>query len=183
MTLAGTLAAAKATPAWYLLILALIGAVAKTFASVIVYWISDKAEDLIVGRFGKYLGVSTKEVEKIGAQFSGKNRDIVVLTLARAIPIVPTSPVSIVCGIIKLHLRTYILGTLFGTYIRNVLYLLLGYYGLNSLDAINQGLTSMESVMQIVLVLVAGLVLAYLFYKRRGEQDILGTVKKWFRVK
>jgi len=182
MTLAGSLAATQDRALWYLLILALIGAIAKTIASIVVYWISDKAEDIIVGRFGKYLGVTSKEIEKIGKQFDGKNRDVVILTLARAIPIVPTAPVSIACGIIKVNLKSYIIGTFLGTLIRNVLYLSLGYYSAESLAHINEGLMSMESVVQVLLVLVAGLILAFLFYRRGKEKDLLKTVKGWFRM-
>lgn len=183
MTLAGTLAATKQTPVWYLIILGLIGAVTKTFASLILYWIGDKAEDLLVGRLGKYVGISQKEVEKIGAQFSGNNRDVVVLILARAIPIMPTSPVSVVCGIVKMDVKNYLLGTFIGTWLRGMMYLLVGFYSADSLEKINQGLMDMESLVQIAMVGIAGLVLVFLFYKRGKQQNLLATIKGKFGVK
>lgn len=183
MTLAGTLAGAKEVGWWYILVLAFLGAVAKTAASVIVYFVSDKAEDLIVGKFGKFLGVTSKELEKIGSQFSGTNKDTVILTLARAVPIMPTAPVSIVCGIIKMDLKSYIIGTGIGTFIRNILYLSLGYVGLSSLENINAGLDSMESVMQLVIAGVGGAVLLLLFYRRGKQKNLLETIKGWFGVK
>ena len=183
MTLAGTMAGAKEVGWWYVLVLAFFGAIAKTLASVIVYFVSDKAEDVIVGKFGKFLGVTSKELEQIGSQFSGTNKDTVILAIARAVPIMPTAPVSIVCGIIKMDIKSYILGTGIGTFIRNILYLSLGYLGLSSLDNINSGLDSMESVVQLLLAAVGGVILLLLFYRRGKHKDLLGTIKGWFGVK
>jgi membrane protein DedA with SNARE-associated domain len=183
MTLAGSLAAASSTPVWYLMVLGLIGAATKTFASLFLYWIGDKAEDFLVNRFGKYVGVSNKEIEKIGTQFNGNNRDVVVLILARAVPIMPTSPVSVVCGVIKMDLKKYIVGTFIGTWIRGMMYLLLGYYSVDSLEKINQGLMDMESLVQIGLVAIIGLVFVIMFYKRGKQQNLLQTIKSKFGVK
>lgn len=183
MTLAGSLAASGSTSVWYLLVLGLIGAATKTFASLLLYWIGDKAEDFFVNRFGKYVGVSNKEIEKIGKQFNGNNRDVVVLILARAVPIMPTSPVSVVCGIIKMDLKKYVVGTFIGTWIRGMMYLLLGYYSVDSLEKINQGLMDMESLVQIGLVGIIGLVFVIMFYKRGKQQNLLQAIKNRFGVK
>lgn len=182
MTLAGSLAAASSTTVWYLMVLGLIGAATKTFASLLLYWIGDKAEDFLVNRFGKYVGVSNKEIEKIGRQFNGNNRDVVVLILARAVPIMPTSPVSVVCGVIKMDLKKYVLGTFIGTWIRGMMYLLLGYYSVDSLEKINQGLMNMESLVQIGLVGIIGLVFVMMFYKRGKQKNLLETIKNRFGV-
>lgn len=181
MTLAGSVAKAQLRPAIYLLVLALIGAIAKTLASWIVYVISDKAEDIVIAKFGKFVGVTHKEVEKIGRYFSGGNKDMWVMMLARAIPIVPTAPVSIVSGIIKLNMRSYIIGTAIGTFFRNIMYLYLGYYGTSSAENILNGLDSIESVVQLLLVVIGGTVLAVMFYRREKQGDVWETVKKIFQ--
>ena len=105
MTLGGSIALAQKFPWMMLLWLALVGAVGKTLGSWLVYFVSDKAEDLVVGKLGKFLGVTHKEIENIGKYFYGDWRDDLIILLARALPIMPTAPVSIACGVIKVNLR------------------------------------------------------------------------------
>jgi membrane protein DedA with SNARE-associated domain len=62
MTLAGSMTASLGKAWTYLLFLALVGSIGKTIGSYIIYVISDKGEDLILTRFGKYLGVPHKAV-------------------------------------------------------------------------------------------------------------------------
>lgn len=180
MTLSGSIAQAQLKPVGYLIILAIIGSLAKTLASWLVYFISDKAEDMVVAKFGKFVGISHKEVEKIGQYFNGDRKDLWVVALARAIPIIPTAPVSIVAGIIKLNIKSYLVGTMIGTFFRNCMYLLLGYYGSSSAQGILSGLDSIESIVQLILVAIAGSVILYLFYKRKKQTDLWGQIKKIF---
>ncbi len=177
MTLAGSIAQAQHALWVYLLWLALIGAVGKTLGSWLVYFVSDKAEDLVVNKFGKFLGVSHKEIENIGKHFYGDFRDDLIIMLARALPIMPTAPVSIACGVVKVNLRSYLLGTFLGTYLRNVMYLWLGFAGLASFESIMAGLTTMESIVQMLMVALLLVILAVIYY-RRGKTDFMSMVKK-----
>lgn len=180
MTLAGSVAKAQGQGYLFLLFLTLIGAVGKTLASWVVYVASDKAEDVVVGRFGKYLGVSSKEIEQIGGYFNGGTRDTILMFLARAIPIMPTAPVSIVSGIVKVHMNAYMVGTFFGTLVRSLFYILLGYLGVGSVEAVTSGLESLESVMTLLLAVVGIVLVLVMYYRRSKESDILGRIKSWF---
>lgn len=173
MTLAGSIAKVQDGHWFILVILAIVGGLSKTLASWLVYIIADRGEDLIVNKFGKFLGVSGGEIEGIGKYLGKKNRDWLVIFLARAIPIIPTAPVSVVCGLIKVNIKSYLWATLFGTIIRSLVYLILGYLGLASLENLLHGLDSAEKWVQIVLALVMGVALIWLFGKR----------KKWLRKK
>jgi membrane protein DedA with SNARE-associated domain len=177
MTLGGSIALAQNFPWVMLLWLALIGAVGKTLGSWLVYFVSDIAEDIVVGKFGKFLGVSHKEIENIGKYFYGDWRDDVIILLARALPIMPTAPVSIACGVIKVNLRSYLVGTFFGTYFRNVMYLWLGFAGLASFVSIMAGLDTAESVIQMLMVALLLVILAIVYY-RRSKTDFMSMVKK-----
>ncbi len=183
MTAAGSLAQAQGKTLISLAFLSLIGAVIKTVASWLVYFVADKAEDVVVGKWGKYLGVSKGEVEMIGRYFNGGVKDTLMVFLARAIPIMPTAPVSVVCGIIKIDIKAYLLGTLCGTVVRNLIYLSIGYIGLSSAEALLHGLNSMESLVQVVLAAVAVTTVLLLYYRRRREKDIMGLIKRTFRLK
>ena len=133
MTVAGTLAATSAKAWWYIIFLAIIGSVSKTVGSWLVYVLSDKAEDVLIRKIGWIFGLSHQNVENAGKYFNKGLRDDVVLFLLRAIPFMPTAPVSIGSGIIKINIRTFLVSTFFGNIVRNLFYLYVGYTGVNIL--------------------------------------------------
>lgn len=168
MTLAGSIAKAQEQTLFYLVILAVFGALGKTVASWILYIIGDKAEDIIIKKYGKFFGVTHKEVESIGKFFHKNWKDNILLFVARAIPIVPSAPVSLVCGVIKLNLKTYVVSTFFGTIVRNFLYLYVGFIGLSSFEDVMGGLDSLESITKIVLVLAIMGGIGWAYYYRKN---------------
>ncbi len=119
----------------YILLLTGIATFGKTIGSLSLYFLADKTEDLIIGRFGKWFNVSHKNVENIGRRFTGSWKDIFILIFLRAIPIIPTTPLSLVCGIINLNIRTFIVSAFIGSFIRILLLLYLGVVAYRSLTA------------------------------------------------
>ena len=136
--------------------------------------VSDKAEDFIVGRMGKFLGVTHKEVERIGKHFDGTRKEFIFVFLLRFLPLIPTAPISIICGIIKIDLKKYLIATFSGLYFRNMIYLYLGYVGYGS---ISHGFNNAESIVQLLLALLVGGVVAYMFFKR-NKVDGIGLLKQ-----
>lgn len=178
MTLAGSMTASLGHNWTYLLFLALVGAIGKTIGSYIIYVISDKGEDFVMSKFGKYLGVSHKEIEIIGKHLNKGWRDEVVLILLRAVPIMPTAPVSIVCGIIKLNLKTYISATFIGTLIRNVFYLYLGFTSVGALESINEGIDSFEKIGYLILLVLVASGLLFIYVQKKNDSGIKFLEKK-----
>jgi membrane protein DedA with SNARE-associated domain len=182
MTLAGSLSAAAGSHWLTLIYLAVIGSLAKTVASYVVYVVSDKAEDLVLGKFGKFLGVTHKEVEKLGSQLSGGWRDDLVMLALRAIPIIPTAPVSIISGLLKIKLPTFFWTTAVGYTIRNYFYLYLGATSIGALESLNEGLGSVEKIgYLIIFLLLVGL--AIFFYKQRQDDNIIAKLLKALHLK
>lgn len=182
MTIAGGIAKAQNAGVIDLILLALMGGLAKTAASWLVYVVSDKMEDVVIGKFGKYLGVTSKEVEKIGSYLKGGFKDVLLIAFARALPIMPTAPVSIACGVMKVNLRAYLVGTGIGTIVRSFMYMGLGYLGLASADTIIKGLDNLESLVEILMAAVGILIFAWMYYRRRKENDIMGLIKRTFKL-
>lgn len=178
MTLAGSMAASLGRTWTYLLWLALVGAIGKTIGSYIIYVISDKGEDFVLNKFGKYLGVSHKEVEIIGKHLNKGWRDEFVLILLRAVPIMPTAPVSIVCGLIKVNLKTYLSSTFIGTLIRNIFYLYLGFTSVGALESINEGIDSFEKIGYLILLILVAAGLLFIYVQKKNESGIKFLEKK-----
>ena len=176
MTTAGTLAQTQNQTLFYLFWLALAASFGKTFASWVYYVLADKAEDLILTRFGKFIGVSHNEIESIGKHFNGTWRDDVILLVVRAIPIMPTSLVSVVCGFIKLNMRTYIQSTFIGYFIRSFIFLYLGYTGMATYGNLSNDFVSIESFVKIIGGVGLIIFLGWIFYKR-GK----GKIHDWLK--
>lgn len=179
MTLTGSLAEAQGKPLTFLLLLAVLGACGKTLGALILYFLADKGEDIVLSRIGKFLGVTHKEIESIGKHISGSWRDIFILTLVRSLPILPSAPISIVCGMLKVRKDIFALATFVGTIIRDSVYLYVGFSGLHTLNSLVSGLNSVESIMQGVIALALILFFAFMYHKK-SKGNALEEIKKLF---
>lgn len=169
MTAAGSVALAQGQPLLYLAWLAFLGTTGKTAGSWVIYVISEKMEDVLVNKFGKFIGINQQDVESLKRHFSGGWRDLFILTFLRATPVVPTAPVSVVCGLIRIPMQTYLIATFIGTFVRSALYLYLGYAGLATFENILKGMSGLENVFQAVIALAIAGLLAWLYWKRRKK--------------
>lgn len=173
MTTAGVIAQQQGLSWMLIFLLAVLGAVGKTLASWFVYLAADKGEDLVVKRYGKYLGVSHAQVEKIGRLFDKGWLDEVILIVLRATPIIPSVLVSVVSGVIKLRMRTYLLGTFLGTLIRNLFYLGVGIYGLNWLQHVQDWFANPLVGLAVMLLVGLSAAAAALWVKNHLSHKVL----------
>jgi len=167
MMLGGSISAGQGSPLIFICVLALIGALSKTLGSLIIYFISDKAEDVIIDKFGRFLGISHSDTEGLGKYFGQGKRDDITIFLMRAIPVMPTAPVSVIAGLIKIDLKTYLMSTFLGLILRNLIYLYLGYTSLGALESLSGGFDSLEKVGYLILAIFGGIVLLWMYRKRR----------------
>ena len=147
----------------YILLLTSIATFGKTVGSFFIYFLADRTEDLVTSRFGKWLNISHKSVEDIGRRFNGSWKDIFILIFLRAIPIIPTTPLSFVCGIIKLNIRTFIATAFIGSFIRIFLLLYLGVAAYRSL------ITNTNNAAEVLLVFIMICLVGWFYYKRKGR--------------
>lgn len=167
MATAGSAAFAQSKGMGTLVWLSALGAVGKTLGAWIIYFVADKLEDLFVGKFGRFFGVSHKEIEAVGQRFKGGWRDALILFLLRALPVVPSSPVSVVGGIIKIPLRVFLAATLAGNLVRNFIYIYIGYAGISTYESLLQGLDNSESLVQAGILLALIALVIWIYLKRR----------------
>lgn len=187
MMLGGSISAGQGSSLLFIGLLALIGALSKTLGSLLIYIISDKAEDVVIDKFGKFLGVSHADTEGLGKFFGQGKRDDIAIFLLRAVPVMPTAPVSVIAGLIKINLKTYLLGTYLGLVVRNLIYLYLGYTSLGALESLSEGFSSLEKFGYLILVFFAGAVLLWMYRKRRKGsvlnlmESMIHRVKRIFK--
>ncbi len=176
MATAGTIASTQGKEILFLFWIAAIAAIGKTIGCWFFYFIADKAEDFLLGKFGKLIGFSHQEVESIGKHFSGTKKDDLVVIFLRALPIMPQTPVSIACGLIKMDLSHYIRSTLIGAFLRSLMMLYIGYSSINFLKSLVEGMNSVESWMNIGIAVVFVAILGFVYWKR-GKIDFLKFLK------
>jgi membrane protein DedA with SNARE-associated domain len=189
MTLAGSIAASQGSPVAFLLVLSLIGAFSKTIGSAIIYFIADKMEDVLIDKFGKFLGISHSDTEGLGKFFGKGKRDDIAIMLMRAIPIMPTAPVSVIAGLIKINFKTYIVSTFLGLLVRNMIYLYFGYTSLGALESLSEGFDSLEKIGYLILSIMGGVAILWMYRQReKGTgmvmvENLINSIKKKFRLK
>lgn len=167
-TIVGSLASAKGNSYLFLLLLAMIGGIGKTFASLILYVCADKLEDVFIKKLGPLVGITHEDVESIGKRLTKDWRDDAIVFSLRAIPIAPTASVSVVCGLIKMNVRSFLLMTFAGYSIRLLFLLTIAFLGVDLLQSIQS--PWIASVSLIGGFIVTTLITGYLIRLSRQQK-------------
>ena len=173
LSTAGSLLRVQEATVFQIVLVIFLATAAKTFTAYLFYRLGDFAEDVIVPRFGKYIGLSHKQIESMGKMFNGGHRDEFVLFALRALPVTPTSLISIIGGIIKLPIQMFLRATFLGYFIRNAFFILVGYYGTGTIERILPFFSSVESLLKGAIAGVVLLFIIYAAYKK--YQDPIQT--------
>ncbi len=188
MGTAGSLALLQGDPLWYLLLLAAIGNAGKTLGAWLYYLIGDRLEDVFIVKATKWFGIRHEDLESIGKRFVGHHwKDGGVLFLLRLLPPFPTTPVSVVAGIIKMDLRVFLIATYAGNFFKDLLYLYIGYAGIARLHTLWRHVESMKIAVDIAIVITFA-ILFFILYTERGRGKVYyhhfcKEVAKWFQKK
>ena len=173
----GSLALAQNKTLYYLVFLGVIGAIAKTVASLLTYWIADKLEDFITkGKFSKILGLESNDIERYGKMFSEGAKDEIILIILRALPFVPSLPVSLVAGLIKINIKSFAWSTAVGIFIRNMFYLMVSFYGLQQFQSLLDSFDTLSLVLEIAVV-AAFAIVAFVVLRKNWDKW-LEAIKK-----
>ncbi len=167
MIVTGSLASIQGKTFIYLFVLTLIGALGKLLGSTIVYFIADKVEDLFSGILEKFFKVTHADIESFGKKFTGSSRDYVIMFLMRALPIIPSSLVSIGSGVLKIPLKVFVVSTLLGSIVRDFIYIYFGFAGISALGNFIKHSESIESYIQTISIAFIFVVFMIIYLKRR----------------
>lgn len=150
--------------------LAVLAACGKLAGSLVVYGIADKAEDVLSGRIAALFGITHAQIEGLGSRLGNGWKDYALLTLLRMLPFVPSVVVSFGAGALKVRLRLFIVATLIGSIVRDACFLYAGYLGLESAERLLAGFDSAQTVVEIMVVVVAAIGAGYLFALHRKRR-------------
>jgi membrane protein DedA with SNARE-associated domain len=178
MGTAGSLAFAQGHTFAYIPFLAALASLGRTLGAWLYYALGDKFEDLLIGKVSKFIGMKHEDIEGIGKRFTGHHwKDGGALFLMRATPFFPTTIVSVVAGIIKMDLRTFLIATYFGHIIKDFFFVYAGYMGFQTARNLFKALAPFRYGVPLIVmsVLVVIVVLWYFRYgpgrKKKNEQS------------
>lgn len=186
MGTAGSLALMQGDSLWYLFLLAIIGNFGKTLGAWFYYFVGDKLEDFFMPKATKWFGIRHEDLENIGKRFVGHHwKDGGMLFILRFLPPFPTTPVSLVAGMIKMDLRVFLVATYAGNFFKDLLYLYIGYAGLAKFHTLWRSIGHVKVFVDGAVV-VALAVLFFILFTERGRGRVLyhrfcQRVAAWFR--
>lgn len=179
----GSILSARDVVPWYIFAGVLLAA---TVGKVLGYWgiytVADKLEDLFMKTFGKKIGVSHEQIESIGKLFSGTKRDDWFIFIVRFLPVLPSAPITITAGVIKLPLKGFLIASFFGTGLRNVMYLSIGYVAWGSIRDFFLGIEQHGGWIQIGVLVFLGTIILWAV-RQRGKGKFVDRLAKIFKDK
>lgn len=142
-------------------LIALVAAVTQTLGSFLLYLPSYYLGKPFIERFENIHGVSWKEIREFEKKFKGRGQAFAIFVL-RAIPIMPISIVSALCGLIKVNVSEYALFTFLGTIPRNLMLVILGWLFKEAYDLSAARFDHLETITTIIiLALIALYIIAH----------------------
>ena len=110
----------------HVLILTLFVALARVVAGLILYGASERLSTWLFRK-----PKAKKQLERIRTKLSKQGGWWAIFVLW-ALPVVPSTLISLSAGFVKIPLRTFVTATYAGAIVNALTYLLIGYYGLQA---------------------------------------------------
>ena len=137
--------------------------VGATIGTSLVYLIAFYGGKPLIEKFGKYIGISWKLIEKVKLDFQKTIADELFILISCTIPVVPVSLVSAFCGGFKIKPTKFYPMVFLALLIRATILGFIGFQMGETFISLAHGLDKIESVLTII---GAGLILGFLYLKR-----------------
>jgi len=140
--------------------------IAASLGLGIVYFIAYFGGRPLIEKFKGYLGFSWQEIENLKKKFQGNWYDEILIIALRAIPVIPISIISGVCGAIRFSIIKFYITSIVGILIRSFILALIGWQTGETYKIIAQGLDKAESLTTIIILGIIILALIWGYKKR-----------------
>lgn len=137
--------------------------IGATIGTSMVFFIAYFGGKPLIDKFGKYIGISWKLIEKIKTDFQKTTRDELFILIACSIPVVPVSLITGFCGGFKIPPAKFYPMVFLALLIRSTFLGFIGWEMGETFTSLAHGLDKIESLLTII---GAGLILGFLFLKR-----------------
>lgn len=149
---------------WYVIPAGLIGAVGSTIGSCIIYWIARLGGRPLVEKFGRYVFISSDDINRSEKWFTMHGRW--VISLAHLIPQV-RSIISVPAGVVKMRFVTFVFFTFLGAFVWCT-FLSWGGYLLG--DHYEKIADAMRPFVIPIVAIIATLIVFYILWRWRAKR-------------
>lgn len=143
-------------------------AIGLSIGALVIYGIVYWGGKPVVERWGRFAGVSWKEIEQLQNNMKGRKADDIVLFLARATPVIPSVAINVFAGLVRWPPISFFLNTFFGTVIRSMW---VGFLGWQVGNLYEKYATAIEQVQNVILAVVVIGVVGFFIYRRRKAKS------------
>ncbi len=148
-------------------VVALPASIGITVGSLFIYGIAYYFGKPALEKWGKWMGLSWADIEKLQKKFDTRKVDELALFSLRAIPIIPSVAISAWYGIVRFGLKKYILFTILGTFVRAIILALVGWQVGAFYYTYAKTIASIEKDIFIIIVICVLFFIGYKIYKRK----------------
>lgn len=141
-------------------------ALGATLGSSLLYLTAFFGGRILIEKYGKFFGLSLKQIDKFRIKFTRGFKDEVLIFLLLVLPVTPISIVAVSCGLIGITIWEFYPLMFLGTLTRSILLACLGWKTGETYTQIAGSLDKTESFLSLGAIGVAFLGLAFLYYKR-----------------
>jgi membrane protein DedA with SNARE-associated domain len=163
---------------WYLLVLMVFSATGRIMGSTILYWLAGKLETaLLAKRKRRFFRVTHKQIQQVGKRLGkGGWHDWATLFILNAIPIFPTSGLSVICGFLRVDFKMFAFCSFFGTMINALIFMSVGYAGVRVAETIHNIQFAGRITSGIIILVVLGLIIRHM--RQRSARQTVKTSKR-----
>jgi len=144
-----------------------------TLGSSFVYLLAFFGGRFLIEKMERYLGFNWQMLEKTRKRFIKGYKDEIAIFLLRAIPVMPVSLISGVCGMVRIDWKEFYIFTFLGLLVRSFVLSFLGWQLGAAYEPVVKGIDRIETVVFLVIALFFLGVLGFLYYRRKKFFDKL----------
>lgn len=142
-------------------------ALGATIGSSVLYLTALFGGRLLVEKFGKFFGVSVKNIDLFREKFTRGFKDEIIILLLLFLPVTPISLVAASCGVIGIPPQEFYPLLLIGSFVRSIFLGIFGWRIGESYNVIASGINQIESLITLLSIGVVGAILIFLYWKRQ----------------
>ncbi len=139
-----------------------------TLGSLVIYALGYFGGRPGVQKYGKLFGLNWSSIEKIEKFVVKKHIDEFILLFLRIFPLVPNVALSVFCGLINYPVKTFIVVSFIGSFIRTLIMALIGWKAREAYIFYIQSINKISFyIFLVILALIILFTLLIVFKKRR----------------
>lgn len=152
-------------------IIAIPAGIGMALGSLFIYGIAYWSGKPAIERFGKYFGISWSDVEKAEAKFTKSPADEITIILLRALPVVPNTAVSALCGLIRFPVLKYLFLSMIGLSLRALVLAVIGGQVGSIYDNYGVYLEKIENYIMFGIIFITVAIFGWLYYRGKMKHN------------